>query len=135
MVQQLSTVQLRQLTSSQAAAFGIISSQNTQFQPPPPQQEQQQQQLTNATNINTNSTENVVPPAANSTAEVQQNQTDTSPDDPEMEMFKRDLAAGESEVVSTFVAEAMEAQLGKRDADPQDLRKKRKLKLRRGSFQ
>jgi hypothetical protein len=131
-VQQLSSDQLRQLTSSQAAAFGIIGSQNTQSPPPLPQE----QQLTNSTNLSTNSTiENVVPSSANSTVDAGKNQTDTSEDDAEMEMFKRDLISDESDVGAAFVAEAMEVKPGKRGTDPVDLRKKRRMKFRTGGVQ
>ena len=132
-VQQLSSYQLRQLTSGQAAAFGVIGSQNTQPLPLPPQD--QQQQSTNSTNVSTNSTsEKVVPPSSNSTVDAGKNLTDTSQDDLQMEMFKRGLISDGDDVVATFVAEAMEAQLGKRGMDPVDLKKKRRFKFRAANF-
>ena len=72
--------------------------------------------------------ENVIPPSSNSTVDAGRNLTDTGPDDPQMEI-KRDLSSDESDVVATFVAEAMEAQLGKRGMDSVDLRKKGRFKF------
>ena len=104
-----------------------MGSQHTQRLPPPSQE--QQQLPPNSTNASTNSTsENVIPPSSNSTVDAGKNLTDTGPDDPQMEI-KRDLSSDESDVVATFVAEAMEAQLGKRGMDSVDLRKKGRFKF------
>ena len=51
-----------------------------------------------------------------------------------MEIFKRDLSSDKSNVMVTFVAEAMEAQLGKCGIDSVDLRKKGRFKFRAASF-
>lgn len=135
--EQLSSVQLQQLTGSQLAAFGITKpgSQATRTQ------QGQQQQFTNTTNLNTNTTsstaaEAVVSQTANSRLEGQRNQTQAGQDVADMvdmRSFKRDAKAAEDDVLTTFIAEAIEAQLGKRSI--QSLIENRKMKYKRATLQ